>query len=183
MSRTNFWIGIAGTVIFIVLLGLAVNNESPTLVYAASLFLVFLVPFLPDIPSNQYIKPDRDHRFTFTASAEDGLMTITFDPKAIYWNKSRLYFPVEDLYLQKTVISGSGTPISVLAYDLVAHPRKKGWVGIQLKPIKERSSALPVPVTEATQFVVRLEDLAAVVRLKRGSISSGAGASSKQMQA
>lgn len=170
MNRKN-WI-ISGTLLglFLMLILIAILVQSAYLLYAASLLPVGIVPFLPDLRSNQWLKRDGDAGVDLYLLKPEGatkseFLVLEFAPKKLKWNKQSLYFPVtEEKYpVLAELKSSDNSSATVLPYDLSVHPRKQGWYQINLRNLKERvSSGLPVTTNEIGRILIRLDDLRAV---------------------
>jgi hypothetical protein len=164
MKRKNGTAVILGIIIFALLIAAAIILQNAYLLYAASAVPILLVPFMPDIPASQTLKPGKPAgpvRLYRTSGQEGaGFLIIEAAPGAIRWNKRRLYFPVDGL----PVISGSAsmnmtTGLPVLQYDLVRHGRKKHLFGIELSHLKDRIRTLSYTTDEVSRLVIRMEDL------------------------
>lgn len=158
----------AGILLFALFIALAIKYESAFLLYGASVVPFLLVPFLPDIPSSQWLKPAGTKKGNVTIyrteaapETHNGLIVIDFTPGTIDWGKRRLYFSIDGIptaVYQVPETPGTAT-LSVLPYDLLIHPRKKHCYGIQLKHLLERSSSFSFTTDEVGRFIIRAEDL------------------------
>lgn len=166
MKNRNGVAVIFGLLIFALLIAAAIVLQNAYLLYAATAVPILLVPFIPDIPSSQTLKPGRKSetvRLYRTSGQEGtGFLIIEAAPGGIRWNKRTLYFPVEGL----PVRSGSGVAgtdgaagLPVLQYDLIRHKRKKHLHGIQLDHLKDRIRTLSYTTDEVTRLIIRMEDL------------------------
>jgi hypothetical protein len=158
-----FWIGL---VLFGLFLALSFYFESTVYLYIASVLPVLFVPFLPDYGSKQYIKPGKHKgqveivRISIDSAASP-LLLIRFRPGYLRWNKKWLYFSIEDISSNPTLpISDDRTAsLSVLQHDLRKHPRKRGWIGIRLEAVKERTRHMSFTLNEINRIVIRMEDV------------------------
>lgn len=152
------------SVVFIALIVLAIHYQSANFLYAASALPILIVLLIPDVRSNQYIKPQKHkgqvHVYRTTGKSGPELLVITFQPGYIHWNKHIVYFQADDVPAadQKTNDPFTAT-FSVLKFDLVRHPRKPQWIGIRLAHLRERSKSLSFTIDEVNRFVIRMEDI------------------------
>ncbi|KIL36801.1 hypothetical protein SD70_31335 [Gordoniibacillus kamchatkensis] len=167
MKKNVFWIGLA---LFGLFLALSFYFESTVYLYIASVLPVLFVPFLPDFGSNQYIKPGKhpEQVEIVRVSIDSGaspLLLIRFRPGYLQWNKKWLYFSIHDISSYPTLpISADHTAsLSVLQHDLRLHPRQRGWVGIRLDAVKERTRHMSFTLNEINRIVIRAEDVQALL--------------------
>jgi hypothetical protein len=155
-----FWIGLA---VFGLFLALSVAYESIIYLYIASIWPMLLVPLLPDFGSNQYIKPRKKQGQVeiLRTTGDSALLMLRFHPGYVRWNKKWLYFSVADVSAYPTlpIPADQTASLSVLQHDLKAHARKKGWVGIRIDNLKQRTQHLSYTVNEINRIVVRIEDI------------------------
>ncbi|MCP1307738.1 hypothetical protein [Paenibacillus tyrfis] len=196
MFKSNKWLLVLSVILFIGLLGLAVYYESIVYLYAASALPVAIVIFLPDLGRHQYIrmKPKAGVRFVKQTIGGDPVLTIAFKPGFIRWNHSRkLYFHLNSMGNSES----SGAPeakaaggsesteaaLAVLPFDLSLHPRKQGWIGIDLPQLAERTRSLSYTTDEVSRLLIRMADLeeaAMKVMVTPGAVTANEG---KQLQA
>lgn len=188
MKRKTRMILFTGILLFVLLIVLAIKNESSFLLYAASILPFLLVPFLPDIPSGQWLKPSGKkgnvtiYRTEASAETHDGLIVIDFTPGTIHWNKRKLFFSINSV--PSTVYTVPETPgiatLSVLPYDLFIHPRKKNCYGIELKHLLERAASFSFTTEEVGRLIIRMADLqqlhSSQTVTKTGTMGKGLGA-------
>ncbi|ALS24055.1 hypothetical protein [Paenibacillus naphthalenovorans] len=183
------WLSLS-IIVFITLLGLAVYFESAVYLYAASALPVVIVPLLPDMAKHRYADAakNKNVRFAKLTIGGDPMLAISFSPGYIRWKRA-----TGKLYFQWSQISGNPeldeTPgqghkeasLTVLPFDLSVHPRKQGWVGIDLGQLAQRAGTLPYTAGEVTRLLIRMSDLEAVVMpvAPQTGLPSGTG---KQLQ-
>ncbi|CRF28928.1 Uncharacterised protein [Mycobacterium tuberculosis] len=165
------WLSLS-VIVFITLLGFAVYFESAIYLYAASALPVVIVPLLPDMVKHQYADADKNKnvRFTKLTIGSDPMLAISFTPGYIRWNRGtgKLYFHLNQIgeKPELTETPGQGNreaSLTVLPFDLSVHPRKQGWVGIDLSQLAERTGSLSYTTNEVTRLLIRMSDLEAVV--------------------
>lgn len=185
------WLLVLSVILFIGLLGLAVYYESIVYLYAASALPVAIVIFLPDLGRHQYIraKPKSGVRFVKQTIGGDPVLTITFKPGFIRWDQSRkLYFHLNSMGDSEASASsetkaagGSESPeaaLAVLPFDLSLHPRKQGWIGIDLPQLAERTRSLSYTTDEVSRLLIRMADLeeaAMKVMVTPGTVAANEG--------
>lgn len=175
------------------LLGLAVYLESAIYLYAASAFPLVIALLMPDWAKHQYVKARKNNhvRFVRLTVGSDPMLAISFVPGYIRWNRGsrKLYFrwnamnesPEHDVSPNP---GAHETSITVLPYDLSAHPRKQGWIGIDLSQLAERTGPMSYSINEVTRLLIRVSDLEAVAMPKSASSGSTLSpAAGKQLQA
>ncbi|MDB5054279.1 MAG: hypothetical protein JWM44_2329 [Bacilli bacterium] len=165
---------------------LAFLRESAYLLFLASIVPLFIVPFIPDIRTNQHIKPSKgDNGIRIYQATTNGKQTsdqvvIEFKPGKIQWNKNLLLF--SPVHIAKTLpkhIIPEVASLSVLKYDLML---KNGKIGIQLKHLIERSTSFSFTLNEVNRLILSIEDiknLHAGMNMALGNTAS----KSKQLQA
>lgn len=166
--------------IFILLIGLAVYLESSNLLYAASAVPLLIVPFLPDFQSSQYIRTGKvkgDGEVTISKTADpygSGHIIISFPPGFVDWRKHRLYFRTDEIKpaASNEVINEIAASVPVLKFDLVRHPRKPGWVGIQLANLAQRTQGMSYTTAEINRLVINASDMEETVARKRAAAAS-----------
>lgn len=169
-----------GLALFVLLIALAIVFESAYLLYAASVLPIIIVPFLPDIPAGQWLKPSdksgfRLYRTTPQAGDPSGFVIIECRPGSIRWNRSKLYFSLEGIPVQPANEDINVTSLPVLAYDLSPHRRRKNSYCIHLKHLLQRTAALAIEPDNVTRLMIRLEDLQQFQRSKTLSSPSTVG--------
>lgn len=184
------WLSLS-VIVFITLLAFAIYFESAIYLYAASALPVVIVPLLPDMVKHQYVDAvkNKNIRFAKLTIGSDPMLAISFTPGHIRWNRgiSKLYFHLnqisENPELAKAPSQESGeASLTVLPFDLSVHPRKQGWVGIDLSQLVQRTGSLSYTTGEVTRLLIRMSDLEAVAMQLFSStgLPSSAG---KQLQA
>ncbi|WP_281889861.1 hypothetical protein [Paenibacillus sp. YYML68] len=166
MSKWKIAMLIGSTLLFIAFVVLAIAYESTYYLHIASALPILIVLWLPDTEKHQYIrgKHKKNVRLVVHHTGEHGKLTITFPAGYVQWKKSKvLYFHLDSLTREQTAATAAGdfTPASlaVLPYDLTAHPRKSGWIGINLEHLADRTAGMSVTTSEITQLVLQLRDV------------------------
>jgi len=164
MSKPKgLWLSVS-IVLFLALVALAIVFESTQYLYAASGLPIVIVLLLPDI-QNQYIhssKKKQQARFTKHGEGDEAAVAITFAPGYVQWKRNKLYFRLESIAGSDQAdgaTDNDAVSLGVLPFDLCVHPRKRGWVGIDLPQLAERTRNLSVTTQEVTRFVIRVNDL------------------------
>jgi len=173
----------AGILIFAVLIGLAFRYQSAYFLYAASIVPLVTVPFLPDIRTAQYLRAGkrspslRFYRTGEAAGTDPGLIIVEFAPGDILWNKHTVYFSLQDIAEARADSAEKkvAATLSVLKYDLVRHRRRKGWVGVRLAPLKERTAGLSFTLREVNRLAIRIEDIRELARPKTPAVRERKG--------
>lgn len=175
MSRRRNIFLIFSVIGFLVLTGLSIYFESTEFLYAASAFPILIVLFLPDIEQNQFIRTaSAKHKgITFlkqTIGGHPSLMII-FPPGFVRWNRKKLYFHFDQAIAAASASEQSklrplreSAALSVLPFDLNTHPRKKGWIGINLSQLAERTRNLSYTTEEVTRLSIPMSDLEETAR-------------------
>jgi hypothetical protein len=168
-----------GILMFLASAGLAVRLESTVFLYISSILPLFIVPFLPDVGTHQYIKPAKQSDQVeiirpATDSGPSGLLLIRFQPGFVKWNKKMLYFSLKDISAYPTlpIREEYTASLSVLKYDLKPHPTKKGWIGIRIPHLLQRMEQLSYTTQEINRLVIRMEDLQELASLSLPSTPS-----------
>jgi hypothetical protein len=166
MKKKHLWIFFTGIFIFFLLLGFSLLTQSAYLIYAASVVPLLTVPFIPDIRSNQWLKPStRDENLLIYKLAEGEeteaeQIIIEFKPGTVNWKRHMLYIKLDNLTtLQQTSSISDAATVPILQYDLIAHPRKMHWFGIQLENVVERISSFSFTTKEVNRFTIRIQDI------------------------
>ncbi|UUZ90618.1 hypothetical protein LJK87_32725 [Paenibacillus sp. P25] len=188
MSKRNTLLLAGSVIVFIVLLYAAYRLESTEYLYTASALPILIVLFLPDISRNQYLdltKKNSGVRLVKQTEGQVPLLFIDFEPGAIWWNCSKLYLDLNQLsQAGKAKPSAmSSASLSVLSFDLSNHPRKMGWVGIDLKQLAERTRSLSYTTDEVTRLVIRMSDLEETAMRMMTTAGTPASEKSKSLQA
>jgi hypothetical protein len=165
MSRKQVWLLYVYIFVFLGLLAMALWLQSENYIYAASVMPILIVLALPDLRRNQYIRSRKDHkavRIYRSSNEEDPLLVIAFQPDFLQWNNKKLYFHLNDIEASPEPADSSSAQqasLAVLAFDLSPHPRKTGWIGIDLKQLALRTANLPYTTDEITRLVIPMRDL------------------------
>ncbi|MFC0214540.1 hypothetical protein ACFFK0_19080 [Paenibacillus chartarius] len=184
LKTLAFWISL---VLFGLFLALSVVYESTIYLYIASALPVLFVPLLPDFGSNQYIKPGKNRGQveiirTTSDSGASPLIMIRFYPGYVRWNKKWLYFSVSGIsaYPMLAIPGDQTATLSALLHDLKAHPRKKGWIGIRLANLKQRTQNMSYTLQEINRLVIHVEDIQQVLTPGKGVSSPASKSTSIQ---
>lgn len=158
------WLGI---ILFAALILAAIKLQSAYCLYAASAIPVLLVPFLPDLPSAQRLKPGSKssgiRMYRTSSLPDDGFLIIETEPGAIAWSRRKLLFSVAGVPVVSAAIHGGmSAGLTVLPYDLFHARKKKNLYGIHLPQLNDRLRTLSYTTDEVTRLVIRMEDLAAL---------------------
>ncbi|CAG7646629.1 hypothetical protein ACFQI7_23970 [Paenibacillus allorhizosphaerae] len=161
-KHKGLWLS-ASIVLFLALIALAIVFESTQFLYAASALPIVIVLLLPDI-QNQYIHSNKKKQALFTKHGEgdEAAIAITFSPGYVQWKRNKLYFRIDSVAVSdktEAAVGADAVSLGVLPFDLCVHPRKAGWVGIDLSQIAERTRGLSFTTKEVTRLVIRMNDL------------------------
>ncbi|MGF7035702.1 hypothetical protein J2T17_006735 [Paenibacillus mucilaginosus] len=178
MPKLNMYFALS-VLVFLSLLGLSYRYESIYFLYAASAMPLVITMLLPERKAYQYIKPSKRFRFRLESLGEEPVLSVSFEPEDLRWARGRLYLPLKSLRKLNPAAAGreqaareeNGEPaasLPVLAYDLAPHPSKKGWVGIDLGQLAERTRSLSFTTHEVSRLVIRVSDLDAAAAAKEG---------------
>lgn len=164
-KNRNGLIAWGGVIVFLLLIALAIVFESAYTLYVASILPIIVVPFIPDIPANQWLTTSnkksgfRIYRTTPNAGDLSGLVVIECNKGAIRWKRNKLYFSMEGLPVEHLDESSRATTLPVLAYDLLPHRRRKNSYGINLQYLCQRMATLAIEPNQVTRLIIRMEDL------------------------
>ncbi|MDR6553761.1 hypothetical protein [Paenibacillus qinlingensis] len=154
---------IATLLLFLTFIVLSIKSESTTYLYIASVCPLLVVPFLPDIRSNQYIKANGPVRLITMESKDSGdsdFLVILFEPGYIKWNGGKLFFNLadnmKDVYVKPDPLAAT---LTVLKFDLLTHRRKKNWIGISLAQLQQRTEQLSYTTNEVNRLIIRISDI------------------------
>lgn len=163
LSKTRMFY--ASIILFVVLLGLAALLQQEMLIYAASAVPILIVIFLPDIKKHQYIRSSQrsnDVTIYKQGEGEESILVIAFKPGFLQWKRGLAYFHLNDIADEpRPELSAlqNAASISVLSFDLSAHPGKAGWIGINLTQLAQRTANLSYTTDEINRLVIRMIDL------------------------
>ncbi|WP_248929971.1 hypothetical protein [Paenibacillus hamazuiensis] len=191
MSKSNRIFLLLSVCLFALLIGLAVYKESSYFLYAASAIPLLIVPFLPDIKTNQYIKKGNSQPDVWLARTADesgpDRIVIGFEPGFIAWNKRRLYFCTDDIPAESGSAKAPSRDItaslSVLKFDLVPHPKKAGWVGIELANLAQRTQGMSYTVDDINRLILSAEDVEEIAKLPGVTTAASAQSQNRGVQA
>lgn len=227
--------------LFVIFILLAIKFESTDYLYIASMIPIIIVPFLPDIKTNQYLNPskhrnkvqlikvqqvqeqkfigemcqvqelyqEQEQQQSECHGLEQGLghgqeqelgqnreldqsqdqaldqsqrqgrvldqnpeleqaigqgssgrLVISFEPSHIDWQRETLYIKLDGAVTHASLPPGPHTiSMAVLKFDLKVHPRKKNWIGISLKNIRQRTAQLPYTTNEINRLIIQMQDI------------------------
>ncbi|MCZ8523818.1 MULTISPECIES: hypothetical protein [Paenibacillus] len=187
MSKSNMYFGLS-VLVFLSLLGLSYRFESIYLLYAASAMPILITMLLPNRQGHQFIKASKRYRFRLEPMGGDPSLSVTFAPGDVRWTRGKLYLPLKTVRKLKSTAGDSpeaanAPSLSVLPYDLSLHPSKKGWVGIDLLQLAERTRSLSYTTHEVSRLVIRISDLEAAAAVKPGTSPLPAAAAGERLQA
>jgi hypothetical protein len=157
---------ITSSILFLTFIVLSLVFQSTTYLYIASVGPLLIVPFIPDIRSGQYIRPNQAKGAVRLITMENkdksgsDFLVILFDQGFVKWDHKQLYFNLDDVmkdvYIKPDPFAATMT---VLKYDLSLHRSKKGWVGISLAQLQQRMSQLSYTTNEINRIVIQLSDV------------------------
>ncbi|MDF2962422.1 MAG: hypothetical protein K0S39_4157 [Paenibacillus sp.] len=165
MSKKQSWLLFMYTIIFLGLIAVAIWLQSELYLYAATALPILIVTALPDIRQHQYIRGQKDLndvKIYKQSDEEDPLVIITFQPGFVRWNCKKLFFHLNDIQSGPHPIEQTKekhASLSVLGFDLTAHPRKTGWIGIDLAQLTLRTANLSYTTDEITRLVIPMREL------------------------
>lgn len=187
LSKKNVRLFCASIILFGVLLGLAALLQEEMLIYAASAVPILIVVFLPDIKRYQYIRSgSRNVAIYKQGDGEESILVITFEPGFLRWKSGMAYFHLKDIAGQPqpgTAAQQNAASISVLAFDLSAHRRKTGWIGINLAQLAQRTANLSYTTDEVTRLVIYMKDLEETALTMMSSTATASQSKNKSISA
>lgn len=157
---------ITSSILFLTFIVLSLVFQSTTYLYIASVGPLLIVPFIPDIRSGQYIKPNQAKGAVRLITMENkdksgsDFLVILFEQGFVKWDRKQLYFNLDDVmkdvYIKPDPFAATMT---VLKYDLSLDRSKKGWVGISLPQLQQRISQLSYTTNEINRIVIQMSDV------------------------
>ena len=165
MKKTSFKYFTIGILAIAICLGLAFAIQSAYLLFAASLIPLLILPFLPDLRSNQQIDPltkNKNIQVYGVTSAENqpSYVVIEFKPGKVLWNKITLYFSADHVVVAPAAgLKQNAIALPIYKNDLVIKKGKHRWVGIKLKDMTERSNGLSLKLNQVNRLVISIEDI------------------------
>ncbi|TXK85293.1 hypothetical protein [Paenibacillus sp. N3.4] len=154
------------SLLFLIFIVLSLLFQSTTYLYVASVCPLLIVPFLPDIRTSQFIKPNQAKgavrliKMENADAADSDLLVILFDPGYVNWNRAKLYFHLDDImkdvYVKPDPFAATMT---VLKFDLLLDRSKKNWIGISLAQLEQRTEQLSYTTNEINRLVISMSDL------------------------
>jgi hypothetical protein len=151
----------SGLVLFLVVLGLSIVLQSAVLLYIASAIPMLVVPYLPDLRTNQVLKARRGVEVVRVGenNPDSEMLIVSFKPGDIYWNKRYLYISLNDMVSDSQSDLGPFTlSMTVLRHDLHFQP-KKNRIGVYLPNLLERLKDMPISPNEVNRLTLRMEDV------------------------
>jgi hypothetical protein len=165
MKKTSFKyfaIGLLGIVICLVL---AYILQSAYLLFAASVLPLIILPYLPDIRSNQKIDPLTKNKsiqvYGVTSNEnQPSYVVIEFNPGKVLWSKQILYFSADHVAIAPTIVlKQSAIALPINKNDLVIKKGKYRWVGIKLMHMSERSNSFSYKLNQVNRLVISIQDI------------------------
>jgi hypothetical protein len=157
---------ITSTLLFLTFIVLSLVFQSTTYLYIASVCPLLIVPFLPDIRSSQFIKPNQAKGLVRLITmenkdkADSNFLVILFEPGYVRWKRGKLFFNLDDImkdvYVKPDPLAATMT---VLKYDLFPHRSKKNWIGISLTQLEQRTEQLSYTTNEINRLVIQMSDV------------------------
>ncbi len=168
--KANRTLLILSLILFAIMFGASVWQESPILLYIASAIPIFIVPFLPDIPTSQKLSTGKQSveiiKRADASGEEAEWLVVSFQPGTIQWNRKWLVIPTEGVSVGSPNHTDDYTAsLTVLKYDLKDRKNRNGTISINLPNLIQRMSGLSFTVEEANRLMIRMEDLETVVAL------------------
>jgi hypothetical protein len=165
MKKSSLPYFLIGLLCIAICISLAYFLQSAYLLYAASILPFFILPFLPDLKTDQKIMPfhkDKSIQVYGVTSSDQSpqYVVIEFKPGRIQWSKKTLYFSADHVAIAPTrSLKQDAVALPVLKYDLIIKKGKYRWVGIQLNHLIERSNTFPFRLKEVNRLVVSIQDI------------------------
>jgi hypothetical protein len=177
-----------GLFLIVFCIGLAFVIQSAYLLFTASILPVLILPFLPDIRTNQTIVPLKNNNSIQVYGVTDDNQTakyvvIEFKPGKIHWSKQILYFSADHVALAPTTsLKQDAAALPIHKNDLVLKNGKNHWVGIRLNSLDERASSFPFKLNKVNRLVISIQDIQELFQEKKQSRKRTVN-KSKQLQA
>jgi hypothetical protein len=165
MKNTSFKYFAIGVLSIAICLGLAFAIQSAYLLFAASVLPLIILPFLPDIRSNQQIDPltkNKSIQVYGVTSDENqpSYVVIEFKPGKVLWSKQILYFSADHVAITPTAgLKSNAIALPIYKNDLVIKKSKYRWVGIKLKHMTERSNSFSFKLNQVNRLVISIQDI------------------------
>ncbi|MGG1556114.1 hypothetical protein [Paenibacillus ferrarius] len=157
---------LASFLLFVIFIVLSLVYQSTIYLYIASALPIAIVPFLPDIRTDHFVKANRtDGKVRLIAmenknGSDTDFLVLLVEPGYLRWNRGRLYFNLadvmQDVYIKPDPMAAT---ITVLKYDLQLHHRKKNWIGISLPQLAQRTEQLSYTTNEINRLLISVSDL------------------------
>lgn len=165
MRHKHLWIVFGGILLITILIIMAFNQQNAYLLFIASVMPLLIVPFLPDIRTNQWVSSTDKNRsvqiFKLSSRPDTPVkfVVIQFNPGTINWRKHLLCFSILDLptVTQANFNPSAAATLSVLKHDLVAY--KKHSVGIDLKYLASRSTGFSYTLDEVERLLIPIQEI------------------------
>ncbi|ULL18953.1 hypothetical protein DVH26_33680 [Paenibacillus sp. H1-7] len=187
MSKKNIWMFVTSIILFAVLLGLSALLQEEMLIYAASAVPILIVLFLPDAKRYQYIRGrNRNVSIYKQGDGEEAILVIAFQPGFLRWKTGMAYFHLKDIASEPQhggAAQQNAATIPVLAFDLSAHHRKTGWIGINLTQLASRTANMSFTTDEVNRLVIPMKDLEETALTMMSSSATASQNKSKSISA
>ncbi|RKN82079.1 hypothetical protein [Paenibacillus ginsengarvi] len=179
----NIWLVLFGLLVFGAFFISSILRESPLLLYIASVIPIFIVPFLPDLRTNQRLRQKRGGVSVVKLSGNSGKpewLIVTFKPGTVYWNRKSLIISYEHAPSVESVPTDDYTAaLTVLKYDLRTRKNSER-VRISLPNLSERIVGMPFTVHEVNRLIIPLGD---TVELEPANVPAAVASRGIELQA
>jgi hypothetical protein len=165
MKKTSFKYFSIGILCIIICLVLAFVMQSANLLFAASVLPLIILPFLPDLRSNQKIDPSSKNKsvqvYGITSdNNQPNYVVIEFKPGKVHWSKQVLYFSADHVAIAPTAsLKQNAIALPIHKHDLMIKKGKYRWVGIKLKHMVERSNSHSLKLNQVNRLVINIQDI------------------------
>jgi hypothetical protein len=189
MKKSSFKYFAIGICLIAICLILAYMIQSAYLLFTASILPVLILPFLPDIRTNQTIEPLKSNKSIQVYGIADENQTakyvvIEFKPGKIHWSKHVLYFSADHVALAPTSsLKQDAAALPIHKPDLVLKKGKYRWVGIRLNNLPERASSFPLTLKKVNRLVISIEDIKELFQEKKMNSRKRTASKGKPLQA
>lgn len=188
MKKTSFKYFAIGILAIAICLGVAFAIQSAYLLFVASLLPLIILPFLPDIRSNQQIEPLAKNKaiqvYGVTSDENQAsYVVIEFKPGKVLWNKTTLFFSADHVAVAPLAgLKQNAIALPIYKNDLVIKKGKYRWVGIKLKSMTERSKNFSFKLNQVNRLVISIQDIKELFN-EASSTHKRSVKKSKQLQA
>ncbi|QGQ98108.1 hypothetical protein EHS13_26080 [Paenibacillus psychroresistens] len=165
MKKTSFKFFAIGLLGIVICLVLAYVLQSAYLLFAACVLPLLILPYMPDIRTNQEINPLSKNKSIQVYGITSGenqasYVVIEFKPGRIIWSKHALYFSADHVAMAPTSsLKSNAIALPIYKSDLIIKKGKHRWVGIKLKGMTERSSKFSFKLKQVNRLVVSIQDI------------------------